>query len=121
MSTIPTTARCSIRDRAALTDGRRGPHAKSARIVGWIAGLTRETNAFFLGTSPRQYVDSAPHSVANSSLTLNAWHGLFSSLRYRHIGRYLLVNPDDTSVRRLRRIPTQPQSHASGSTSWISR
>ena len=33
-------------------------------------GLTQVSNAFFLGTSPRQYVDSAPHSVGNSSLTL---------------------------------------------------
>ena len=66
--------------------------------VSWNAGLTQVSNAFFRGTSPRQYVDSAPHTVANSSLTLNAWHGLFSSIRYRHISRYLLVNPDDTSV-----------------------
>jgi len=62
--------------------------------VNWNAGLTQVSNAFFLGTSPRQYVDSAPHSVGNSSLTLSEWHGLYSSLRYRRIGRYLLVNPD---------------------------
>ena len=66
--------------------------------LSWNAGITQVSNAFFLGTSPRQYVDSAPHTVANSSLTLSAWHGLISSVRYRHIGHYLLVNPDDTSV-----------------------
>ena len=64
----------------------------------WNAAITDVSNAFFRGTSPRQYVDSAPHVVANSGLTLDAWHGLFSSLRYRHINRYLVVNPDDTSV-----------------------
>jgi hypothetical protein len=66
--------------------------------LSWNAGITQVSNAFFLGTSPRQYVDSAPHTVANSSLTLANWKGLFSSLRYRHIGHYLLTNPDDTSV-----------------------
>jgi outer membrane receptor protein involved in Fe transport len=82
--------------------------------LSWNVGLTRVSNAFFLGTSPRQYVDSAPHSVGNSSLTLDSWHGLYSSLRYRHISRYLVVNPDDTSV-----LPSPPytdstQTHASG-------
>ena len=38
--------------------------------LSWNAGITQVSNAFFLGTSPRQYVDSAPHTVANSSLTL---------------------------------------------------
>jgi hypothetical protein len=66
--------------------------------LSWNAGITQVSNAFFLGTSPRQYVDSAPHTVANSSLTLAGWKGLYSSLRYRHIGHYLLTNPDDTSV-----------------------
>jgi outer membrane receptor protein involved in Fe transport len=86
--------------------------------VSWNAGLTQVSNAFFLGTSPRQYVDSAPHSVGNSSLTLNEWHGLYSSLRYRHISRYLVVNPDYGSDTAL--IPPAPpytnsyENHASG-------
>jgi hypothetical protein len=65
--------------------------------VSWNAGLTQVSNAFYLGTYPRDYVDSAPHSVANSSLTVSEWRGLYSSLRYRHIGRYLVVNPDYTA------------------------
>lgn len=67
-----------------------------ARHLSWNAGLTQVTNAFFLGSSPRDYVDSAPHSVGNSGVTLSGCRGLYSSLRYRHVGRYLLVNPDDT-------------------------
>jgi len=59
------------------------------------AGLTQVSNAFYRGTQPREYVDSAPHTVANASVTLNGWRGLFASLRYRHVGHYLLVNPDD--------------------------
>jgi outer membrane receptor protein involved in Fe transport len=86
--------------------------------ISWNAGLTQVSNAFFVGTSPREYVDSAPHTVGNSGLTLNEWHGLHSSLRYRHISRYLIVNPDygsDTAS-----IPPAPpytdayETHASG-------
>jgi outer membrane receptor protein involved in Fe transport len=82
--------------------------------VSWNAGLTQVSNAFFLGTLPRQYVDSAPHSVGNSSLTLKAWHGVDSSLRYRHISRYLVVNPDDTSVPAAKPYTNSTQTHASG-------
>jgi hypothetical protein len=82
--------------------------------VSWNAGITQVSNAFFLGTNPRQYVDSAPHTVANSSLTLNGWHGLFSSLRYRHISRYLIVNPDDTSVPPAPPYTNSAYTHASG-------
>jgi hypothetical protein len=82
--------------------------------LSWNAGLTQVTNAFFLGTRPREYVDSAPHSVGNASLTLSGWHGLHSSLRYRHISRYLVVNPDDTSVPPAPPYTNSVQTHASG-------
>ncbi len=82
--------------------------------LSWNVGLTQVSNAFFLGTSPRQYVDSAPHSVGNSSLTLNAWHGLFSSLRYRHISRYLVVNPDGIPVPAAPPYTNSLTAHASG-------
>lgn len=75
--------------------------------LSWNAGITQVSNAFFLGTSPRQYVDSAPHTTANSSLTLNGWHGLISSVRYRHIGHYLIVNPDNPDV-----IPAFPYTNS---------
>jgi hypothetical protein len=86
--------------------------------LSWNAELTQVSNAFFLGTTPREYVDSAPHTVGNSSLTLSGWRGLYSSLRYRHISRYLVVNPDygpDTAS-----LPPAPpytnayETHASG-------
>ena len=88
--------------------------AQLSQHLSWNAGLTQVCNAFFLGTSPREYVDTAPHSVANSSLTLNGWHGLYSSLRYRHIGRYLVVNPDDTSVPPAPPYTSSVQTHANG-------
>jgi hypothetical protein len=54
-------------------------------------GLTKIGNSFFLGTSPRTYVDSAPHFVANAALTLAAWYGWSGSLRMRAINHYRLV------------------------------
>jgi TonB dependent receptor/TonB-dependent Receptor Plug Domain len=56
-------------------------------------GFTQVSNAFYLG-SPRTYVDGAPHSVANSGLTLSDWHGFNSSLRYRHSSSYILDGSD---------------------------
>lgn len=56
-------------------------------------GFTQVSNAFYRG-APRLYVDSAPHSVANSGLTLVDWHTLNGSLRYRHIGAYRLDGAD---------------------------
>ena len=85
-----------------------------ATHLSWNAGLTQVTNAFFLGTFPREYVDSAPHSVGNSSVTLSGWRGLDSSLRYRHVSRYLLVNPDDTSVAPAPPYTNSTQTHATG-------
>jgi outer membrane receptor protein involved in Fe transport len=59
-------------------------------------GITQVSNAFYLGF-PRTYVDSAPHSVANSGLTLAGWRGFNSSLRYRHISGYILDGSDSTN------------------------
>ncbi len=55
-------------------------------------------NAFFRGTSPRVYVDSAPHTVGNAGLVLSDFHGFSGSLEYRHVGNYRL-DGEDASVR----------------------
>jgi outer membrane receptor protein involved in Fe transport len=52
--------------------------------------LTQVTNSYYRNTSPRLYVDSAPHTVGNAALTLSGWRGFYSSLRYRHVGSYRL-------------------------------
>ncbi|MCA1567722.1 MAG: TonB-dependent receptor [Acidobacteria bacterium] len=57
-------------------------------------GLTQVMNAFYRGTRPRVYVDGAPHTVANAAVTLSDFHGLTSSLRYRHAGSYRLDGED---------------------------
>src|SRR3984893_6750990 len=56
-------------------------------------GFTQVSNAFYL-SSPRVYVDSAPHSVSNSGLTVSDWRGFNGSLRYRHISAYKLDGSD---------------------------
>jgi outer membrane receptor protein involved in Fe transport len=58
------------------------------------AGLTQIMNAFYRGTEPRVYVDSAPHSVANAGLVLTNLHGFTASLLYRHVGNYRLDGED---------------------------
>ena len=66
--------------------------------VWFNAGLTQVSNSFYRGTSPRFYVDSAPHTVGNGALMLSGWHRMFASLRYRHIGNYRL-DGHDASIR----------------------
>jgi len=68
--------------------------AQLARHLAFNGGFTQVSNAFYRGQSTREYVDSAPHSVANSGLTLTAWRGFNGSLRYRHISAYRLDGLD---------------------------
>jgi outer membrane receptor protein involved in Fe transport len=64
------------------------------RHLSFNGGVTKVMNAFFRGTLPRIYVDSAPHIVSNAALTLTDWHGFGGSLRYRHISSYRLDGLD---------------------------
>jgi outer membrane receptor protein involved in Fe transport len=68
------------------------------RHLTFNGGLTQVMNAFFRGTSPREYVDGAPHTVANAGFTLSDYRGFSGSLRYRHAGNYRL-DPLDAGVR----------------------
>ena len=52
--------------------------------------LTQIMTSFYRGTSPRVFVDSAPHTVANAGVTLMGWKGVHTSLRWRHISDYRL-------------------------------
>ena len=66
------------------------------RQVSFNGSFTQVSNAFYRGTLPRAYVDSAPHSIANAGLALTEWKGFNSSLRYRHISAYRLDGLDPT-------------------------
>ena len=61
-------------------------------------GVTKVANAFYRGSAPRLYVDSAPHFVANAGLTLSSWRGWSGSLRMRAINHYRLDDTDPTIV-----------------------
>ena len=75
-----------------------GYEAKSSiqltRYLALNGGLTKVTNSFYLGTFPRIYVDSAPHTVANGGLTMSGWRGFTGSLRLRYISSYRLDGED---------------------------
>jgi outer membrane receptor protein involved in Fe transport len=72
--------------------------AKLARRIALNGGLTKVSNAYFRDTSPRVYIDSAPHLVSNAGMTLGDWRGFSGSLRYRHISSYRL-DGEDASIR----------------------
>ena len=78
-----------------------GFEAKSSveltRHLTWNGGITKIANAFYRGGDHRVYVDSAPHFVANSALTLAGWRGWSGSLRMRAINHYRL-DGDDPSI-----------------------
>jgi len=65
-----------------------------ARHASLNGTFTQVSNAFYRGTMPRIYLDSAPHSIANAGLTIANWKGFDSSLRYRHISGYRLDGLD---------------------------
>lgn len=68
--------------------------AKLTRYLTFNGGLTQVGNAFYRGTFPRVYVDSAPHTVGNAGLTFSGYRGFNASLGYRHTGNYRLDGED---------------------------
>ncbi len=68
------------------------------RSLAFNGGITKVANAFYRGTFPRVYVDSAPHFTANAGLTLAGWRGWNGSLRMRAINHYRLDGEDPSIV-----------------------
>ncbi|HEX8423201.1 MAG TPA: TonB-dependent receptor [Pyrinomonadaceae bacterium] len=68
--------------------------AQLTKHLAFNGGLTQVGNAFFRGTRPRVYVDSAPHTVANAALTFSGYRGFDAALNYRHTGNYRLDGED---------------------------
>ena len=64
--------------------------AQATRFLSFNGGVTKVMNAFYRGTFPRIYVDSAPHVISDAGLTLSSFHGFNSSLRMRYTNRYRL-------------------------------
>lgn len=59
-------------------------------------GLTQVTNAFYRGTAPRIFIDSAPRTVADGRVTFSGFHGFLGTLAYRHTSNYRLDGEDPT-------------------------
>ncbi|MDT7542800.1 MAG: hypothetical protein QOE33_2704 [Acidobacteriota bacterium] len=72
--------------------------ARIMRSLTFDGGLTQVSNAFYRATHQRLYVDSAPHTVANGSLTYATKRAFTASLNYRHTGNYRL-DGSDASIR----------------------
>lgn len=68
------------------------------RSLSFDAGLTKVLNSFYVRTLPREYVDRAPHFVANAGLTLSSRRGWSGSVRLRAINHYRLDTADPTIV-----------------------
>lgn len=60
------------------------------RFLTLHGGITKVLNAFYRGTSPREYIDRAPHFVMDAGLTLARWRGWSGSARMRAISHYRL-------------------------------
>jgi TonB-dependent receptor-like protein/carboxypeptidase family protein len=65
-----------------------------SRKVSFNTGFTQVMNAFYRGTAPRLYIDSASHSVGNAGITVSEWRGFTGSLRHRHVSAYRLDGLD---------------------------
>lgn len=70
--------------------------AQITRHLIFNGGLTQVTQAFFRGTSPREYVDSSPHTAADARLSYSGFRGFYGTLAYRHTGSYRLDSQDAT-------------------------
>ncbi len=91
---IPDDGSFELKGPSRSYGGEVKASAQITRVLSLNAGMTRVGNAFYRGTFPRAYVDSAPHLVANAALTLAGWFGFNGSLRYRHISNYRLDGED---------------------------
>jgi hypothetical protein len=71
-----------------------GFEAKSSvqitRHIAWNGAVMKVANAYYRGAAPRIYVDSAPHFVASSGLSMSPWKRWTGSVTMRAINHYRL-------------------------------
>jgi outer membrane receptor protein involved in Fe transport len=91
---IPDDGTIEFKGPSRAYGGEFKASAQITKALAFNAGLTRVGNAFYRGTLPRIYVDSAPHFVTNAGLTLSDWRHFYASLRYRHVSNYRLDGED---------------------------
>lgn len=72
--------------------------ARLNRYISFNASGTKVINAFFRGTSPREFLSNAPSLTLNANLILSDLAGISGLLSYRHINSYIL-DSINTSIR----------------------
>lgn len=95
---IPDDGTFEFKGPSRVTGYEAKASAQLTHHVAINGGLTQVTNAFFRGTRPRIYVDSAPHLVGNGGLTISDYRGFFGYVGYRHVSNYRL-DGEDPSIR----------------------
>jgi outer membrane receptor protein involved in Fe transport len=79
-----------------------GFEAKSSvqitRHIAWNGAVMKVANAYYRVTAPRIYVDSAPHFVASSGLSMSPWKRWTGSVTMRAINHYRLDGSDAAIV-----------------------
>ena len=79
-----------------------GFEAKSSvqitRHIAWNGAVMKVANAYYRGATPRIYVDSAPHFVSSSGLSLSPWKLWTASVTMRAINHYRLDGLDAAIV-----------------------
>jgi outer membrane receptor protein involved in Fe transport len=93
---IPDDGSFEFKGPSRVTGYEVKSSAQVLRHVTINGGITQVTNAFFRGTTPRIYVDSAPHQVGNVGITVSGYRGFFGYAGYRHTSNYRLDGEDAT-------------------------
>ncbi|CAN5180467.1 hypothetical protein BH20ACI2_BH20ACI2_03470 [soil metagenome] len=70
--------------------------AKITNRLSLNGGFTQVLESYFRDTTPRVFVDSAPHTVINGGLVLSGLRGFNAFLNWRHISSYRLDGIDNS-------------------------
>jgi outer membrane receptor protein involved in Fe transport len=91
---IPDDGSIEFKGPSRATGFELKTSAQVTRFLSFNGGVTKVMNAYYRGTFPRVYVDSAPHVVSDAGLTLSNYHGFSGSLRMRYTNSYRLDGED---------------------------
>jgi outer membrane receptor protein involved in Fe transport len=91
---IPDDGSIEFKGPSRATGFELKTSVQMTRFLSFNGGATKVMNAYYRGTFPRVYVDSAPHVVSDAGLTLSNYHGFSGSLRMRYTNSYRLDGED---------------------------
>ncbi len=91
---IPDDGSIEFKGASRATGFEVKTSASLTKNLSFNGGVTKVMNAYYRGTFPRIYVDSAPHLVSDAGLTLSNWRSISGSLRMRYTNSYRLDGED---------------------------